>query len=435
MAVKRMNESPSGNVPRTGGGVQVQLHLAGLVIFSVALVVASVLVTHALVAARPANGLKFQENRIADLPAPAPANALQKLENPPPWGQLVTWDIDLEQPEEYLAFEISTNRTARWTFVGMTPVEVRSLMQSCGLAAREIDRALSPPLLSSASSDTVIVPDDALVFSLTPESRAKLYRVLARYETNHFMQFPFCLVGSSADAKFAGSQLDGAVLDSLRKLLYPRGNAECFSDLEIMLRRLPAESERLLLLKAVSRQSAVMARLQIWPDTDIDKLIGYWGRGIQAKDIRPLLESLKRVPEGASVSLLYFLPQFARQRLYTYPEPPSAGSPAMDCHWSTMNFFNEIPDNRFSDPKYTVTYLQANCYTIAKPGAYGDIIFLLNRQGNAIHSAVYLADGIVFTKNGNNFAQPWMLMHLDDLVAKYTVEVAPPMVVYRKKNW
>jgi hypothetical protein len=99
-----------------------------------------------------------------------------------------------------------------------------------------------------------------------------------------------------------------------------------------------------------------------------------------------------------------------------------------------MNFFNEIPDNRFSDPKYTVSYLLSNYYRIAKPTAYGDRIFLLDKNGNAIHSAVYLADDIVFTKNGNNYTQPWMLMHLKDLLAEYATDEAPAIAVYRDKN-
>jgi hypothetical protein len=147
------------------------------------------------------------------------------------------------------------------------------------------------------------------------------------------------------------------------------------------------------------------------------------------------LESFKHLPQGASMSILYFLPQFARQRLYTFPQPSAAGDPVMDCHWSTMNFFNDVPDNRFSDPQFTTPYLKANYYEIARPNSYGDLVFLLNRDGNAIHSAVYLADDLVFTKNGNNFSQPWMLMHLKDLVGEYSAETVPRVVVYRNKKW
>jgi hypothetical protein len=429
MSVKKTSELHSS------GGALVQVNLTGLIIFSVALVATAALVTFGWVE------LRFQGNKEPAVALHNTAqnnvgrNAILEQKNPPSWGQILSRDIELEQPEEYLAYDIVTNRTETWTFEGMTPEATRSLMQSCGLATREIDRALSPPLLVPGPSNTVIIPDDELVFSMAPKTRAKLYDVLGHYGSNHLMQFPFYLVGGNAGAKFYDSQLDDTTLSSLRKLLYPQGDAECFSDLEIMLRRLPTENERLLLLKAISRQSAVMVRVCIWPDTDIDKLIGYWGRGVQAKDMRPLLESLQHTPGGASLNLLYLLPQFARQHLYLYPKPNQPDDPIMDCHWTTMNFFNEVPDNRFSDPNYTIAYLQANYYKIAKPCAYGDLIFLLNPEGGAIHSAVYLADDIIFTKNGNNFAKPWMLMHLKDLLAEYTTDVVPGIAVYRNKNW
>lgn len=101
-----------------------------------------------------------------------------------------------------------------------------------------------------------------------------------------------------------------------------------------------------------------------------------------------------------------------------------------------MNFFNEVPDDRFTDPAYTVKYLEANYYQIANPTKYGDIIlFLDGDSNNAIHSAVYLADDIVFTKNGNNMAQPWMLMHLKDLTMKYESDGPGRMLIYRNRSW
>src|SRR5262249_5969955 len=108
---------------------------------------------------------------------------------------------------------------------------------------------------------------------------------------------------------------------------------------------------------------------------------------------------------------------------------------AIDCHWSTMNFFNEVPDNRFANPGYTVDYLRSHYYTVAKANSYGDIVLVLNTEGNAIHSAVYLADDILFTKNGNNFAQPWMLVRLKDLIAMYAPSGLPNLAFYRNKAW
>jgi hypothetical protein len=177
--------------------------------------------------------------------------------------------------------------------------------------------------------------------------------------------------------------------------------------------------------------------LQINPETDVDKLLGYWAapaNGVRIKDVRPLLDSLKRLPDGANISLLYFLPQFARQRLYTFPMPAQIGDPMMDCHWSTMNFFNEIPDNRFNDPAYLGNYVRTNFYEIAKANAYGDVVFLQDDKGTVLHSAVYICDDIVFTKNGRSTVQPWILMHLKDLMGVYASSPGLTAKVYRNKN-
>ena len=429
-----MSFKKTGN-SHSSGGVLIHVNLTGLIIFSVALVATAASVTYGLVAARVQGNIEKAAALRGTLQNNASKNPIMEQKTPPPWGQFVMREIDLEQPEEYLAYGATINKVETWTFEGMNSGEVRSLLQSCGLAANEVERALSPPLLSVENSNTVVTPDAELVFSLTPQTRAKLYSALARCGMNQLMRFPFCFVGDNFNAKFGNGQFRDAIVSSLRKLLYPRGDVEIFSDLGILLRQAPDENERVRLLKALSCQSAVMLRICIWPDTDLDKLVGYWNRGLQAKDIRPLLESFQRMPEGASVSILYFLPQFARQHLYTFPRPAQPNDPVMDCHWTTMNFFNETPDNRFSDPEYTVAYLQTNYYKIAKPTAYGDLVFLLNKDGNAIHSAVFLADDIVFTKNGNNYTQPWMLMHLKDLLGEFTTDTVPEIAVYRNKNW
>jgi hypothetical protein len=57
-----------------------------------------------------------------------------------------------------------------------------------------------------------------------------------------------------------------------------------------------------------------------------------------------------------------------------------------------------------------------------------------DRAGRFQRGTRYLRD-IVFTKNGNNFAQPWMLMRLKDLIAEYTSETPPGIAIYRSKSW
>lgn len=423
--------------PVNAGRVTIQLNLVGVIIFSVALVLASVLVAYGLLKGGSSPGKTTAAHTALNL---SNEYSEAKLPELPPWGQLLIRDIDLQQPEEYVAYETGTNRVETWLFTGRSPAEVKATMQDCGVATAQIERALSAPLAAYTNANTVILPDEDLIFSLPPAVRTRLYSAIAQSsgsQGNELFQFPFCFPGNSFESRIDQTKVSEATLMHVKKLLYPRGDSQCFSDLRTVLGKIATEGERLELVKMLSHQSAVLLRIRVWPDTDVNKLIGYWSwpNAARTLNIRPLLESMTRIPDGGSVSILYFLPPFARQRLYTFPLPAQQGDPSMDCHWTTMNFFNETPDNRFSDPPYTVEYLKSHYYQIAKPSAYGDRVFLLDKNGNAIHSAVYLADDIVFTKNGNNYTQPWMLMHLKDLLAEYTTDTAPGMAVYRDRSW
>lgn len=409
------------------GKIIAQFRLGGLIVFSIALVFAGAVLSFGLVTVAtkgfPLNPFSHHGSEVSIKPGETP-----------PWGEFTTADIQLEQPEEYLAYELQNIKASTWNFTQKSPDEARATMTACGVPAAQIDRALSPAMASFSNGNTVVRPDENLVLSITPETRTKLYRELAHSESNHYMKYPFIYPGKSVESCLDDGVMPEAVVALFKKLLYPRGEAMCFSDFEIVMSHLTSEADKLKLLRAISRQSAVLVRLRVRPDTDIDKVIGYWDKGADVKSVRPLLESMTRIPDGSTMSLLYLLPQFARQRLYTFPAPSNVGDPIMDCHWSTMNFFRDTPDNRFTVPSYTVSYLKTNCYPIAKATAYGDIVLFLDDSGNAIHSAIYLADDIVFTKNGNNFAQPWMLMRLKDLSARYELDSPARLLVYRQKT-
>ncbi len=297
-----------------------------------------------------------------------------------------------------------------------------------------MDAALARTELSDAG--VKVLPSDDLLLALAPEVRAKLYAHLARNAANHYMAQPYRVLDGRLDQKFRGSGVDRETIDLVRKLLYPRGRNLCFSDVALVLRRSPSEKTKMELLKALTRQPAVLTRVRIRPETDIDKLLGYWasGSGARVKDVRPLLEALKRLQNGGTISLMYFLPSFARERLYTTPLPSKAGETGEDCHWSALNFFNATPDGRFSDIAFTSRYIDENYYQIAKPSMLGDLVFLLDESGGVIHSAVYVADDLVFTKNGINYAQPWILMRMKDLLALYSPLDDPKTFFYRRKN-
>jgi hypothetical protein len=413
---------------RGESGVVLHVNLLGAIVFSVALVLAAAMVTYGV--SKPGHPQPVSAAEANRTSGPAPAQV-------PPWGELSVRDIKIKPPEEYLAFEVQRITPPAWIFGGNSVDQARQVMLASGLTPEQVNNALLASKVSVSDSRVTVKPDNALVASLSPQTRAKLYHELGRNPANEHMRYPFCYSPGEFEEAFASEKISPAVTDMVKKLLYSRGTLQCFSDYELVLLQIKDKQEQMRLISVLSSQSAVMAGVRIRPETDVDKLLGYWAwpGGIRVKDVEPLVESLKSVPDGR-IGLVYLLPQFARQRLYTFPMPSRPGDPAMDCHWTTMNFFNDVPDDRFSDPGYTVKYLEKNYYLIAKPTKYGDIIlFLDGESNNAIHSAVYLCDDIVFTKNGNNMAQPWMLMHLKDLTIKYESDGPGRMLVFRNRNW
>ena len=127
--------------------------------------------------------------------------------------------------------------------------------------------------------------------------------------------------------------------------------------------------------------------------------------------------------------------------MFFYPKPdnPLNGpAPVRDCHWTSFNFFNDVADPQMSDPAYFMQKLKADYVPAAGDPRYGDIAFFSKPDGGIVHSAVYLADDIFFTKNGATFTYPWMLETLTDLLKQYSFQVEPDekLVVsyFRHKN-
>jgi len=402
--------------------------LPGLIGFSLALIVVTSLLTWFIVRASLAASHASSASMSLD-DAPRPAKV-------PQWGELMERDILLDRPDEYVAFELDQSRRMEWVFTGKTPAQVRATMQLCGLPETLIDHALSPDLASAVDGDLLIKPDAKLLESLSPAAREQLYGELANDPKNFYMAEPFSFSTQKFFALLQAGDLAPKTVAIIERLSYPRGERTYFSDIGFLLGQLSDDTERLKVLKTLSRIPAVLVRLRVRPDSDIDKLVSYWASapGVRTKDVRPLLESVQRLEGGGTIGISFLLPPFARERLYTFPRSTRAGEAEVDCHWSAMNFFNKTPDDRFLDLAYTSSYIEQNYYPIAAATAYGDLVFVLDAKGGVIHSAVHIAGDLVFTKNGKSFGQPWLLMHLSDLISLYSSGPPSKIMYYRSNN-
>jgi hypothetical protein len=123
------------------------------------------------------------------------------------------------------------------------------------------------------------------------------------------------------------------------------------------------------------------------------------------------------------------LPPLPSAEIYDFPSPadnPLQGPPVdRDCHWTSFNFFRDVPDPNFSKPEYVLKELENNYAPIPGDPRYGDIAIFSKPNGDIVHSAVYIADDICFSKNGSSVIQPWTLSTLSDLFQEYSILIPP----------
>jgi hypothetical protein len=394
-----------------------QFTLVGLVIFSVALIAAAAFIGYKLAAInRPKPSDFFTVN----------PNDKRRSVHDGPWGTLTERKIQLEWPAEYVMEDVSKPKREVWNFDGLDTGAVKALLAKNGLTAAQAAAACAPNCIREEKSGTVLTPSADFLLSLDAATRGRLYTALAGQKISLNIDYPFIFPGDSIESIYTDKQLDPDDVRLLKRLVYDNGGTWQLSNYQLLISQIPTADRRVAMARSLSRQSAVFAGLVITPDTDIDKLASYWGNGpnVRITDIRPLMEALKTLPEGGNLSLFYFLPKFARDRLYMYPLPQQPGDPIMDCLWTAFNFSSDTPDNRFNDPGFAAQFIQKNYYQISAPSQYGDILLLMSNN-KIEHSAVFLADDLVFTKNGRDYREPWILMHIPDLLATYPA--SPPL--------
>ena len=354
------------------------------------------------------------------------------------WGDLQEWDIRLEQPLEYVGFEKTTEKGPFWSFGTLTEQAVHQLLIANGCSEDQANRLIQTRL-SGTGAIFVLQPDPETILSLTPETRSKLYLPLSQNQSNRFQATPYFIADGNVDELFSGHKEFGYKgIALVKKLCYQRNGFTYFSDPEVVLKDLDSDERRLAFMQVMTGQNAVMARLLIRPESDIEKPLYYWALamdGVLLKDLKPMFLALKRELHGGSLSILYLLPSMVRERLFTSPLPPQVDVQKLpDCHWTALNYFSPNPDPRMSDNGYASQFIQNNYYEVAKPGIAGDLVLLVNPSGQVVHSAVFLADDLVFTKNGINYAQPWILMHIKDMQGNFSALEPVKVAYFRRKG-
>ena len=350
---------------------------------------------------------------------PKPVSAADQAN---PWGHIRVTDIMLDVPDEFVQLPPTNAPPLRWHFPGMSRDDVLAVLQSIQLPPEVFGLYKHSNHWISEEGGVALEPSDAMVLQLTREARSKLYPLLIRSEINQAEMDPIWFDRETFKAQLKDSELRPDSIALLKSLMYTQGNTRVvlFADRQVALRQLPDDRERKLFLQMLGRKPAVRVRLTVNEHSNVEELASYWGVGGRRKDILPLLKAMQRTEDDNETSVIPLMPSFIRDRVWTFPFPSS--NPSMvrqDCFWSAFNTFNAVADDRLGDMSHLREVLDRDYYTIMQPSQLGDVILLTTPEQTAIHAAVYVADDIVFTKNGFHYSQPWIFTRMDAMMQTY----------------
>ncbi len=341
---------------------------------------------------------------------------------PGPWGILETYEMRLEPPSEYAEAAVNSDlRDLVWRFVGQNSQTLGSALREAGLSEEQVEVLTEPSRVRVLEDRIELVPPDDLVFSLDPKVRARLYELLKDDPETSIYRFPYVLDPRWYDETSAMADVKPDLVEKVRQLSYFQEDVPVFSDMPLMLKQVRTPEERLRLVRSMLRERSLAVRLRIGRDSDIQSLSQYWAAGGRNRDILPILESVLTTEGVERLDLVHLLPPLPRMLLYTYANPSMAvGVTRPDCFWSAANFFNYSPSDRFLDATAFEKRLMERFEEVTGEPRFGDVVLITDEDKlQSMHACNYLADGLVFTKNGRSFSRPWVVDRLEEVLAGY----------------
>lgn len=357
---------------------------------------------------------------------------------PGPWGKLRCSYIYLEAPKTLVDNFPLPNTRPRWTFPEQVLPALPELFRKAALPEALITLLMNEQLMVKENGNVHLFPPLPDLEAISPESRAQIYTELSKYPINEFCVDPVLIVGQTVQEWYRTSKLRPEIIAKIEQMSYKRGETTAFSDVSAVLNYAQSDSEARSIFKTFTRTRALMIKVELDHNTNVDEFIGYWtlGMGLRRKDIEPLVQSVIDTDGVEDLPLSHILPSLVRKLMYTYPGLDLAKHGILpDCHWTSLNFFNYEPQEYLLDSRLATSAVLENFEPVEPPYKYGDVLFFLsNTTGDAYHSCVHLADNIVFTKNGRNLLSPWVLMKLDDVKKIYLYRGDGRVQGFRRKD-
>jgi hypothetical protein len=417
-----------GGSARESKVFQVRIRRSGVVVFVLALLAPWAVVV----------GFSWRAGRV-QAAAPAAVSTARptcpevRKCGPGPWGTLEYYELVTQPPDDFISPGCFSEAPAQWTFKDCSKPALNEQLGKIELTQAQRDAIVRGA--ECPAGTCVVKPGAELVLGLDPKARAQLYAVLARSPENTAQVDPFTFRPADIHAWLDQGGLAPSTVELVKRLLYPHAGRLLLSDCGLVMRQVADAEERMRLLRILFRRRAVFPRLRVTPDSDLQALTAYWGKGGGGVVVGPLLKSVPHVPEGVPVHVVLLLPNFARERLYTYPLPSSVQQAGpYNCYWAALNFFNDPPDDRLGRPEEVRKALASDYYPVPGSPTFGDVVLFSTPRHAIVHAAVYVADDLLFTKNGPSAISPWLLMTRDEVLASFPAYEKLEVTCHRLKK-
>ncbi|HMO52739.1 MAG TPA: hypothetical protein PKE26_16405 [Kiritimatiellia bacterium] len=355
-------------------------------------------------------------------PRTPPADAEHGVElREGPWGALELRAITIAPPDHLLP-TIPTRYETAWTFPVADAGELTAFFAGLDLTPAQRANLANPQTWTPVPEGLRLIPSDETILSLSTTNRIRIYDLLGALPANEAHRQPWSMPAALFEQALERSDLATPIQEHILRMAYPRGSRIFFSDLGALMNQTSQPSEKIKIMRFLKSAATYLVTLRLTEDVDVDAMVAYWGEEGRRKDLRPILESIRRLPGGGHLDIAHLLPAFARQRLYIYPDPELAKDGVRrDCHWTSLNFFANTPDPRFGDAEFAQQHILTHYHPVADDPDFADLLFFSLPNGDTIHSAVYLAGGLAYTKNGDSLDQPWIIMTVDEIEELYAL--------------
>jgi len=386
----------------------------------------------ALQAKSPNHASKSVKPMVEKSEANEGVDAIRKA-HPGPWGDIEWSSMYLEAPDFILESLAKPDPNPHWTFPNTTEAQVRQLFARVGLPEGMQKRLLDPKRELAREGSLTFFPLVDDLEALKPDVRSAIYAELSKYPENEWHHDPLFITGD-IEEWLRDTKLRPELQDEFRRLSYRCGRALAFSDTRLLLNHATSDDEVEHIFKTVTRTRTLTGTLKVPPGTDARQLVAYWTGNRPGSDVLPILRFITERSGGARVDITHLLPPLARRRLYTYPTMDLLVRGRLpDCHWTSLNFFTTMAPDYYLDIRLAADRLVEKYDEVNSPYIFGDMLCFFNAQGQAIHSCIYIADDVVFTKNGQNSLRPWVLLPLQDVKDIYSRDMAGGIKGFRRK--